>query len=188
MTASRFGEQIRVQVAKPTAARLTWLFPALPWAWASGARRGCAARDVGAPRVWAGPGVGVGGPPRADLGGTGARWARAPIANEERLGRSPAPRAMLPAYPLGAAAEGKQTGKRWAERARLPHARTVQDIEFAPKHLGLKLVRAPTAWHEERPSAAKWAALSPRLSTYLRPCRPLRRRTAWCASTRLWTS
>ena len=36
--------------------------------------------------------------------------------------------------------ETKQSGKRWLERARLVDSRgTVQDIKFAPQHLGLKL-------------------------------------------------
>ncbi len=33
------------------------------------------------------------------------------------------------------------SGRRWLERAKLGHARgTIQDIEFAPNHFGLKLV------------------------------------------------
>ena len=37
--------------------------------------------------------------------------------------------------------EQKKSGRRWVEKAKLGHAKaTVQDLQFAPNHLGLKIV------------------------------------------------
>ena len=74
------------------------------------------------------------------------------------------------------------SGRRWAERARLTHNRTVQDVKFAPKHLGLKLVRRCLARLGRNDDDADTVTLEGAVCR--RPAPP----TARCASTRRWTS
>ena len=103
-----------------------------------GPRRVGPASNVGPSRVWAGARHGVGRPPRAHLGGAGAWYARISTA---AFKRAPRLTPSAPSYNLVPLPEPLLSGRRWAERARLTHNRTVQDVKFAPKHLGLKLVR-----------------------------------------------